>query len=175
TPPVRILVSTATHLVPGDGYFERTAFIANLISRHHWNRGMEWRRDRFQAYNADFGYDNRVCHFLIDHGESPDGDDDAVPILWYRWTGESLVPIHEALPSRVRRKLRRFPFTPEPRTEAREPVSAVTRRERIRAKLHRDMRLSDLDFEFLRDNPVHARWLERNLEPKFWFKLKFDE
>jgi hypothetical protein len=90
TVPVRILVSTATHLVPGDGFFARTAFIGNLISQHLWNHDFEWGRDRFEAYNAKFGYDNHSCYFLIDHGQSPDDNDDAVTILWYRWTGETL-------------------------------------------------------------------------------------
>lgn len=90
TAPVRILVSTATHLVPGNGFFERTDFIGNLISQHHWNHDFEWNHDRFETYNADFGYDNRTCYFLIDHSQSPDGNDDVVPILWYRWTGKTL-------------------------------------------------------------------------------------
>jgi hypothetical protein len=90
TAPARILVSTATHLVPGDGYFAKTEFMQNLISQYHWSRDFEWSSDRFEAYNAEFGYDNRTCYFLIDHGQSPDGNDDVVPILWYRWTGESL-------------------------------------------------------------------------------------
>jgi hypothetical protein len=90
TAPVRILVSTATHLVPGDGFFARTDFMANLISQHHWNYDFEWKCDRFESYNADFGYDNRACYFLFDHGQSPVGNDDVVPILWYRWTGQTL-------------------------------------------------------------------------------------
>jgi hypothetical protein len=34
------------------------------------------------------------------------------------------------------------------------------------------MGLSDKDFEFLRESPEHAIWLERNIEPRFWLKLK---
>ncbi|KAI0012607.1 hypothetical protein F4779DRAFT_567318 [Xylariaceae sp. FL0662B] len=59
--PVRILISTATHLVPGDDFIARTDFIANLVSQYHWNHDFEWGRDRFDTYNADFGYDNRRC------------------------------------------------------------------------------------------------------------------
>lgn len=90
TSPVRILISTTTRLVPGNGYFERTEFIRNLVSQYHWKRDFEWGLDRFDTYNAKFGYDYRKCYFLIDHGESPDGNDSIVPIPWYRWTGESL-------------------------------------------------------------------------------------
>ncbi|KAI1503842.1 hypothetical protein F5X99DRAFT_406522 [Biscogniauxia marginata] len=169
TAPVRILVSTATHLVPGDGFVARTDFIANLISQYHWNHAFKWGHDRFESYNADFGYDNRTCYFLIDHGRAPDND--AVPILWYRWTGESLIRIHGALPSRIRRRLKSVPFTPVPRTEPR-PMSATERRQNIRASLHRDMKLSDEDFAFLRESPEHAIWLERNIEARFWSKYK---
>ena len=34
------------------------------------------------------------------------------------------------------------------------------------------MGLSHRDFEFLRENPEHAIWLEHNIEPRFWLKLK---
>jgi hypothetical protein len=90
TAPVRILVSTATHLVPGSDYIERTEFLQNYISRYHWGCDFEEEDDRFDSYNAEFGFDNRACYFLLDHGQSPDGNDDMVPILWYRWTGTSL-------------------------------------------------------------------------------------
>jgi hypothetical protein len=63
--------------------------IQNKISQYHWGRDFE-DSDRFEAYNAQFGYDNRPCHFLLDHGQSPNGNDDVVPLLWYKWTGKSL-------------------------------------------------------------------------------------
>jgi hypothetical protein len=34
------------------------------------------------------------------------------------------------------------------------------------------MGLSHKDFEFLREHPEHAIWLERNIEPRLWSKLK---
>lgn len=95
TAPVRILVSTATHLVPGDGFLERTEFISNAISQHHWKCDMDWKADRFMSYYADFAYDNRTCYFVVDHGRIP-SEDVPVPILWYRWTGDSLqVPSYD--------------------------------------------------------------------------------
>lgn len=90
TAPVRILVSAATHLVPGDGWCARIEFMQNAISRHHWDREFEVGSDRFESYNAQFGYDNRTCYFLLDHGESPKCDDAKVPVMWYRWTGKLL-------------------------------------------------------------------------------------
>ncbi len=58
-----------------------------------------------------------------------------------------------------------------PRTEPRQ-ISATEKRQNILAKLRRDMGLSDPDFEFLRESPEHAIWLERNIEPRFWSKFK---
>ena len=58
-----------------------------------------------------------------------------------------------------------------PRTEPRQ-ISATERREDIQAKLRYDMGLSDKDFKFLREYPEHAIWLERNIESRFWSKLK---
>jgi len=88
--PARILVSTVTHLVPGEGFFERTRFIRNLVTQYHWNRDFKTGEDRFEAYNAVFAFANRPCYFLIDHGQSHDGD---IPILWYQWTGDKLYEI----------------------------------------------------------------------------------
>ena len=89
TQPIRILVQTKTHLVPGDEYAERVDRMRNLICQHHWNRDFDWNQDRWNVYGADFGFDDRNCYFLVDHGESPTDP----PILWYSWTGESLLVI----------------------------------------------------------------------------------
>ena len=40
-------------------------------------------------YATQFCYDNRRSYFLDDHGQSATGDD--IPVLWYQWTGESLL------------------------------------------------------------------------------------
>ena len=89
TGPKRILVQTKTHLVPGDDYHARCMFMLNLICQHHWNHNFDLDQDRWNVYGAQFGYDNRSCYFLVDHGRSPTDDD--VPVLWYQWTGESLL------------------------------------------------------------------------------------
>ena len=89
TGPVRILVQTKTHLVPGDKYAERIERMQNLICQHHWNRDFDWDQDRWNLYGADFGFDDRTCYFLMDHGESHTDP----PVLWYSWTGESLLVI----------------------------------------------------------------------------------
>lgn len=87
-PPVRILVQTLTHLVPGNDNFERTDFILNRICQHHWNCDFSVPKFRWAAYNDQFAFNNRRCFFLVDYGESQNDDD--VPVLSYKWTGESL-------------------------------------------------------------------------------------
>lgn len=90
TGPVRILVTTATHLVPGDGYEWKLIFITNQICQYHWARDYDPSIDRWTSYGAQFGYDNRKCYILLDHGNDAPENDDDIPILWYRWTGDSL-------------------------------------------------------------------------------------
>lgn len=89
--PVRIVVQTKTHLVKGNGYFERIEFMQNLICQRHWKRNFQFgpqSRDRWDVYGGRFGYDNRDSFFLLDHGEAY--DDDTVPVLRYHWTGKYL-------------------------------------------------------------------------------------
>jgi hypothetical protein len=85
----RILVQTKTHLVQGDDFHQRCLFLLDLTCQYHWNRDFHPDQDRWSAYGAWFGYDNRRCYFLADHGQAL--NDDEVPILWYEWTGESLL------------------------------------------------------------------------------------
>jgi hypothetical protein len=89
TAPQRILVQTETHLVPGDDYHQRCLFLLDLICQLHWNRDFDPDQDRWSVYGAWFGYVNRPCYFLVDHGQTLNDDD--VPILWYEWTGGSLL------------------------------------------------------------------------------------
>jgi hypothetical protein len=88
TGPKRILVQTKTNLVPGGDYLGRCEFMLDFICQHHWNRDYDPDQDRWSVYGAQFGYDNRRCYFLVDHGQSATDDD--VPVLWYQWTGESV-------------------------------------------------------------------------------------
>ena len=87
-PPVRILVQTLTHLVPGNDSFERTDLILNRICQHHWNCDFSAPKFRWASYNTQFAINNRRCFFLIDYGESQNDDD--VPVLSYEWTGDTL-------------------------------------------------------------------------------------
>lgn len=86
--PKRILLRSATHLVPGDEFMEKIMFMLDLICQHHWGRDFDRKHDRWSSFGARFGYPNRRCYFLLDHGQSL--ADEAVPVLWYEWMGESL-------------------------------------------------------------------------------------
>ena len=82
---VRVLVQTRTHLVPGEDYYEKLGFMLNLITNHMWGRDFIPRRDRFHIYGPPFGYKNRRCYFLVDHGLAC--DDNTVPVFWYQFSG----------------------------------------------------------------------------------------
>ena len=87
-PPVRILVQTLTHLIPGNDYFERNDFILNRMCQYHWSCDFSVPKFRWASYNDQFAFDNQRCFFLVDYGKSQNDDD--VPVLSYEWTGESL-------------------------------------------------------------------------------------
>ncbi|QYS93775.1 hypothetical protein H0G86_001143 [Trichoderma simmonsii] len=172
--PVRILVQTVTSLVPGNDYGQRIDFIRNIVCQHHWNRDFVWNKDRWNSYGDDFGYENRNCYFLIDHGESTEDP----PILWYKWTGKSLIAIEQTLPEEIQSKLKRYSFTrpPKPNQRSRKPnpgrYDAKTFRQIIRANLRRDAPITDDCIEFLVTHPEDARWLKDNIEARFWSKIQ---
>ncbi|KAK3936693.1 hypothetical protein QBC46DRAFT_394382 [Diplogelasinospora grovesii] len=178
--PVRILVQTKTHLVPGEDYLSKRMFMANLICQRHWNRDFdsESHNDRGYLYGGVFGQDNRRCYFLVDHGQHS-GNDDDVPVLWYEWTGESLNTLPGPLPPAVQTMLReKYPFTPPPIPQGdglkkkREPPGPDTRRRIIRAKLRSEMKLSNGDLTFMRERPDAVEWLREHIELKFWLKFE---
>lgn len=87
-PPVRLLVQTLTHLVPGESGIDRYAFIQNRMCQDFWGCGFNAPKFRFASHGESFALDNRRCFFLVDHGETD--DDDKVPVLCYEWTGDKL-------------------------------------------------------------------------------------
>ncbi|KAI0453610.1 hypothetical protein F5B21DRAFT_478613 [Xylaria acuta] len=121
--PVRILVETATHLVPGDGCSEKIKRMRNAICQHHWNRDFDDEEDWCYVYGlggssggrdrgvlkSGEGERDRVCFFLVDSGQTSSRNENP-PILRYRWTGEELVYIRRAVPAVVVAKLKEYPF-----------------------------------------------------------------
>jgi hypothetical protein len=93
--PVRILVQTLTHLVPADGvgpendpYSDKLFSMFDRICKYQWNCKFDPEVLRWYSYGDEFGYNDRLCFFLIDYGSSSNDED--VPILCYKWTGELL-------------------------------------------------------------------------------------
>ncbi|KAM6482526.1 hypothetical protein HDV62DRAFT_45828 [Trichoderma sp. SZMC 28011] len=173
--PVRILVQTVTSLVPGNDWWQRIVYIRNIICQYHWNRDFDWDKDRWNSYGDDFGYDNRNCYFLIDHGESAEDP----PILRYKWTGKTLIAIQEPLPEEIQSKLKKYPFTRQPRQPNRRSGNPTpgrydpkTYRQIIRANLRRDAILTDDCIYFLATHPDDAAWLKDNIEARFWSKVQ---
>lgn len=88
--PLRVLVHTVTHLVPGGHHGERLHFILNMVCQRHWNRDFDRDQERWNAYGDQFGYDNRNCYFLVDHGVTESESLEDPPLVWYKWKGTSL-------------------------------------------------------------------------------------
>ncbi|KAK4081614.1 uncharacterized protein Triagg1_2355 [Trichoderma aggressivum f. europaeum] len=170
--PVRILVQTVTNLVPGNDYGQRVGYIRNIICQYHWNRDFDASKDRWNSYGDNFGYENRNCYFLIDHGESTEDP----PILWYKWTGKSLIAVQQTLPEEIQSMLEKYPFTRPPVQRSRKPTpgryDAKTYRQIIRSNLRRDAIITDDCIQFLATHPEDATWLKDNIEARFWSKVQ---
>lgn len=175
TGPLRILVQTKTHLVPGDVYSEKIQLMRNLICQHVWGRDFIPSADRWDGYALEFGHDNRTCFFLVDsgmtaeHGETPT---DEPQVIWLRWTGDTFVRLPGEIPSKLRARLKKHPFTKEPTQQPPRTRQPIPMRERIRSSLHLKEDIFYVYLEHLADHPEDVRWLKDNLEPKFWSRLE---
>lgn len=102
--PMRVLVQTLTHLVPSDNliangepYGDKLFSMLDRTCNHVWDYPFEPGLQRWYSYGDEFGYNNRVCFFLLDYGDAPDGKDEEVPIQCLTWDGEKLyVPCHSS-------------------------------------------------------------------------------
>ncbi|EFR01504.1 hypothetical protein MGYG_04512 [Nannizzia gypsea CBS 118893] len=166
--PVRILVQTFTHLIPGKGYYDKRNFMLNRMCQKHWNCDWEPRKHRWNCHGTDFAFDNRRCYFLIDYGEASDDTD--VPILSYEWTGQSL----ESKPglaqaSKVQHILRKYyPFSGPPPKSQKEWTFC----ESVKSFLHQEMGFSNKELKHIQEHPEDAKWLQKNLEPRFWAEIE---
>ncbi|VUC32224.1 unnamed protein product [Clonostachys rosea] len=166
TGKVRILLQTIAHLVPGSDREEKLTFIDNLICRHFWKRDFDRDQERRFFYHDCFGLDNVECFFLVDHhGYDHTVEEEMVPVLWYKWTGESP------------RKLKKWPFTWEGRKFHRHKrpegeCELVGHRRLLMSELALGIPIFEKDIKFLKENPEHAQWLRRNLKPQLWAKIE---
>ncbi|KAI5456677.1 hypothetical protein BGZ63DRAFT_417646 [Mariannaea sp. PMI_226] len=164
---VRILLQTFTHLVPGSD-----------LPQHLWKRDFDSAQERIIPYRDHFGLDKIECFFLFDHhGHDHTVPEEKVPVLWYKWTGESLIRVYEELPSKIQKELRKWPFTWEGRKFHKlqkgpdGEYDPEDRREIIKSQLYLGVPIFENDIEFLREYPEHALWLKNHLDPKLWAKI----
>jgi hypothetical protein len=91
--PVRVLVQTRTHLVPGDksnDFGERISTMEHKICQHVWQRDLDCRRERGWQYGCTFALHDVECWFLVDnHGPDPGPAATADPPV-LTWTGTEL-------------------------------------------------------------------------------------
>lgn len=95
--PMRVLVQTLTNLVPSDNliangepYGDKLLSMLDRTCKHVWDFPYEPGLQRWYSYGDEFGYNNRVCFFLLDYGTAPNGNDEEVPIQCFTWDGEKL-------------------------------------------------------------------------------------
>ncbi|PKK53723.1 hypothetical protein CI102_2381 [Trichoderma harzianum] len=176
---VRIFLESVTHLVPGRDRDEKLSFIKNIVCQLHWKRDFDWSQERMYPYGDDFGLKNRNCFFLIDHhGDDHTAQEESVPVIWYKWTGESLVHKNENLPLRIQEELKKWPFIWEARKLPRLPrgpdgkFEPKVQREIIRSFLRQGIPLVPRHIEFLREQPEHALWLKAHLDRELWAQIE---
>lgn len=88
---LRILLQTITHLVPGFDREEKLNFFTNKICQLHWKRDVDFDQHRIWLSGDNFGLKNMECLIIIDHhGCDHTIEEEKVPVVWYRWTGEYL-------------------------------------------------------------------------------------
>ncbi|KAL6895093.1 hypothetical protein GGI43DRAFT_429201 [Trichoderma evansii] len=150
---VRILLESVTYLVPGSDCDEKLSFIKNI---------------HMYPYGDFFGLKNRNCFFLIDHhGHDRTVQEEKVSVIWYKWTGESLVHINDTFPLWIQEeKFYRLPKGPDGKYEPK------VQREIIRSWLNLGIPISAERIEFLRENPEHALWLKAHLHRELWAQIE---
>ncbi|KAJ5180069.1 hypothetical protein N7492_003279 [Penicillium capsulatum] len=115
------------------------------ISRYHWYCPYWPFENRFYTHGDEFGYNNRLCFFLVDHGTA-------------KYTPELLAS------KGIQDELKEIPFTPGPYLpREKQPI-----RRRVRRKLREAQRIPDEELEYMQRHPEDMEWLERKVKPRFW-------
>ncbi|KAK3900817.1 hypothetical protein C8A05DRAFT_45412 [Staphylotrichum tortipilum] len=187
--PIRILVQTQTHLVPGDkstDFFERYDAMVSLICQHVWQREYDQFRERVWNHHLHFALDNVECWFLVDHhgpDKSPSPDP---PLVWYQWTGAEFVVLNNPLPRKVRREIRHYPFRrvanhiltrehpkrPTPRVYKSRAKEIRIKREILYDTLRSNLTLTEDLLRFVQDCPEPAEWVKARVPPEVWARLE---
>ncbi|KAJ4412492.1 hypothetical protein N0V82_008761 [Gnomoniopsis sp. IMI 355080] len=175
--PMRVLVRTLTHLVPGADANEKFMSMCHRISKHQWGYEFSPIDTNVIIQGGEFGYNSRPCWFLLDHGEHPTGSHDPslVPMKVYHWDGENFHEHTQPLSAQVREELKQYIFMPsqEQRNWVGRPENSPTEwRKFIRRKLRKMAKINDADIDFIQENPEHAEWLKIHVRPRFWERFQ---
>ncbi|RDW93706.1 uncharacterized protein DSM5745_01028 [Aspergillus mulundensis] len=183
--PIRILVKTLTHLVPSDGvvpdaeddlHADKLISMLDRICKHVWGCPYEPGNHRWYAHGDDeFGYNNRLCFFLVDLGTAPEGGDEDVEVRAFEWDGSEFKPNAEMLQIKdIQDELKETPFTPKPRSkpgQSDEGEDKPSVREMVRMRLRGLERVPNSELEYVRSHPEDMEWLKRKLRPRFYESL----
>ncbi|GKZ32819.1 hypothetical protein AbraIFM66950_002452 [Aspergillus brasiliensis] len=170
--PLRILVQTLTHLVPSDNliangepYGDKLLSMLDRTCKHVWDFPYEPGLQRWYSYGDEFGYNNRVCFFLLDYGTAPNGNDEEVPIRCFTWDGEKFQLKPDLLKDEeVQAELKEVPFTPGPSDHGEIPPI----RDIVRRRLRKAQFLSRRELDYMAGHPEDQEWLRREVKPRFW-------
>ncbi|PYH34511.1 uncharacterized protein BO87DRAFT_396804 [Aspergillus neoniger CBS 115656] len=169
-PPIRILVDTRIHLLPGDTNEDRNTFLINHICHLHWHTEFIPSKHRRYAFSTErYPIESTRCLFLVDCGQTASKEEDEdVPVVYYKWTGGYLTPLpilsYEAW---IKNKLKYvYPFTPAPNWQ--NGVNRDREREMLLSKVlwaSSSGGATDDDLRALRDNEEDWAWLRATLDP----------
>ncbi|GKZ30741.1 hypothetical protein AbraIFM66950_010084 [Aspergillus brasiliensis] len=168
--PIRILVDTRIHLLPGDTNEDRNTYLINHICHLHWLAEFNPIQHRRYAFSTDrFPTESTRCLFLVDYGHtSSKNEDEDVPVVYYKWTGENLTPLPIlAYEAWIKNKLKYvYPFTPP--TPWQDCNNPDRRREMLLSKVWSTSSggATDDDLRSLRDNEEDWAWLRASLDPE---------
>ncbi|KAL4911116.1 hypothetical protein BDW74DRAFT_142470 [Aspergillus multicolor] len=184
--PIRILVKTLTHLVPSDGvvtdakddlHAEKLISMLNRICKHVWGCPWEPGNHRWYAHGDDeFGYNNRLCFFLVDLGDALNGRDEDVEMRALEWDGNDFKPKLEMLRiNDIQDELKETPFTPKPRSKSgqskEEEEKEPSARDMVRMRLRGLEKVPNREPEHVKSHPEDMKWLKGKLRPRFYESL----
>ncbi|GKZ85405.1 hypothetical protein AnigIFM56816_011176 [Aspergillus niger] len=169
-PPIRILVDTRIHLLPGDTNEDRNSYLINHICQLHWHTRFTPTKYRRYAFSTErYPTESTRCLFLVDYGHTASKEEDEdVPVVYYSWTGENLtpLPILSYEPWIMNNLKYVYPFTP---TQWRDLNNRDREREMLLSKIvwaSSSGGASDDDLRHLRDNEEDWAWLRASMDPE---------
>ncbi|KAK2757938.1 hypothetical protein FQN54_004344 [Arachnomyces sp. PD_36] len=160
--PLRLLVSSWPHLVPGNN---KMNFLEQGVCRHHFNRRFVHSQFRVSASNCDNRREKERCHVLLDYGEA-DNDDD-VPVVSYEWNGHAFKSAPRIAESREAKYFLKevFKFTPVPFHVEEKLRPSPTVRSSVLRKLMvmAYEEISKEQIKHLAETPEDLKWVKEHI------------